>query len=143
MWSHYADFHRGICLEFNFADDRSIAEIPGRYERHIIYPFPVKYRSERPIINIIQPSKAISEFMQVKSTEWAYEEEHRAFTTDYIGIAHYEPWSLRKIIIGCQMSDSKISDLLATIKMMKYQPKVEQARMKEHTFGLDIVSYPT
>lgn len=67
MWPHYADSHRGICLEFETA----------------LWPFnlafPVRYSDEYPRINRAVESayETLNKSLLTKSTCWSYEREWR------------------------------------------------------------------
>jgi hypothetical protein len=68
MWAHYADRHRGICLQF----DTSVPCIGGAFE--------VIYQKDRPVIDChtLANATAMAEKMVlVKSGDWSYEQEYR------------------------------------------------------------------
>jgi hypothetical protein len=95
MWSHYADSHQGLCVEYDF---RLLEDDPFNICYHL---FPVLYRKERFIISLDVKTlissyailkKAIDESWKydgdaeldnilpmflVKSTDWKYENEWR------------------------------------------------------------------
>lgn len=70
MWAHYADGHRGFCLEFDFTDDEF------RNFRK------VAYRSSAPILRVPQlllesDADLFEAFLLTKHTTWSYEREWR------------------------------------------------------------------
>lgn len=68
MWAHYADCHRGICLEF----DARIPEI-GRASE-------VAYTKYRPLIRwqtLTDPNRMVETILLMKSEDWAHEREFR------------------------------------------------------------------
>ena len=80
MWSHYADSHKGYCIEYDFSsnDSDTIAKLP----------FPVVYSSERPKIswepyimssteNTAIAHKDIITGLLTKEKIWEYENEWR------------------------------------------------------------------
>jgi hypothetical protein len=69
MWSHYADQHKGICIEYDFIDCDEIRPFlqPVLYDDKI---FKIKSFDEMNAINNIMASIA-------KSKDWSYEKEWR------------------------------------------------------------------
>lgn len=67
MWSHYANKHKGICLELD----------PSTLSQNISF-LKIKYLSERPVINLFIDYKNANQIsVQVKNCEWKYEKEWR------------------------------------------------------------------
>lgn len=129
MWSHYADSHRGICIEYNFP-------AKDNYKK-------VKYTNKRPqmkLFNLISAflghtivgkelkadeykyTKEILKPFFVKSIDWKYEDEVRCiYTTDdykkddieYDGDNHFvKVGSIKKIFIGCKARGPKVDEIL-------------------------------
>lgn len=80
MWSHYADSHKGFCIEYDFS------AVPDEDKR--IVPFPVEYSKERPKISLkyaLNPTeknehlgtKSLMAALLTKNIEWKYENEWR------------------------------------------------------------------
>jgi hypothetical protein len=69
LWSHYADSHKGFCVEFN---TRQLFEgVEGSYSN-------VEYVKELPVFSILDNMEAVMEkLIYTKSIEWQYEKEHR------------------------------------------------------------------
>ncbi|MGT2429382.1 DUF2971 domain-containing protein [Cupriavidus basilensis] len=66
MWAHYADSHKGICLEF---DATSV---------FMAHAQEVKYSGERAAINFTDSKDAMLEkALLTKSDHWSYESEWR------------------------------------------------------------------
>lgn len=66
MWSHYADQHRGVCIEVDVPTAGSVLCRPVRYER------------ERPRINLFRDGASAHELAAlVKNSDWSYEDEWR------------------------------------------------------------------
>ena len=68
MWSHYADYHRGFCIEFK----RSPGNPLGASQ-------PVQYVKEYPCINYFDdlPGNIAKRIILTKADDWSYEEEWR------------------------------------------------------------------
>jgi len=71
MWAHYADKHRGVCLEF--AHDARVFD--GTYKVVYCEEYPEFDPGERDINKILLP-------LITKSHDWKYEEEYRAISQD-------------------------------------------------------------
>lgn len=109
QWAHYANNHKGICLELSVSDDD--------VEK-------VDYVQER--INVSEvdfTTKFTRKILLTKYDHWSYESEYRSvrelknFTQD--GNLYFQPFceelSLTKVIIGCQskLSREKVFESLA------------------------------
>ena len=109
MWSHYADLHQGICIEFNTKD-------LIRDDRIFRCLHPVVYKQElfdlTPFFGVA-PGKQNPLFPTLaachKATEWCYEREWRFVSP--AGISNEQPrfyLSIRpkRIILGTRIPDS-------------------------------------
>lgn len=69
MWSHYADNHRGVCIEFDSESDV------------FMFASPVRYTEELPVI--VRPDDSSEEMLNkaffTKAKCWEYEQEWRVF----------------------------------------------------------------
>jgi hypothetical protein len=103
MWSHYAESHKGICLEFSTQNEMM------RCAQQ------VEYREEFPVLALYSDSEEDNLVpLLTKSDVWTYESEYRLVaqersnsTPHYTLIAdnHYvklPKGSLKSIIVGCQ-----------------------------------------
>jgi hypothetical protein len=114
MWSHYANHHQGICLEF----DASQAVIGGAFQ--------VKYSETLPLLDILALSdEAAFQVLVTKSSDWAYESEYRILardskadddsqfqpitTNDFL---YLPPGALTAIIAGCRADACAIKMLV-------------------------------
>ena len=82
MWSHYADSHKGFCVEYDFSTPSD--------DVLSILPLPVLYSTERPLIpwgpalektpeNTEAACKRLLLGLITKDSEWSYENEWRIF----------------------------------------------------------------
>ncbi|PKN33198.1 MAG: hypothetical protein CVU61_14370 [Deltaproteobacteria bacterium HGW-Deltaproteobacteria-19] len=129
LWAHYADAHRGFCIEFI----RSRSNQLGDYNRTLR----VQYKRDYPIIN--PTKKDVFELKYfTKSLDWAYEREWR-LVNDQGNVE--EPLSdieMSSIIYGLEMPDSHkeiIKKVTRDIKEIKYR----QAVIAENSFRLHII----
>lgn len=128
MWSHYADSHKGFCVQF---DTRKLVEsIRGRYQK-------VNYTDDIPEFSIRDNRKGIliDKLLYTKSKIWDYEDEYRI-----TGIhrsdkpVNFNPEAVTGIYFGCNM---KVEDQIQIIEeAQKLNPKI-----KFHKMELDKVSF--
>lgn len=76
MWSHYADSHKGFCIEYDFSKEESLVPLPVFYTKERV-KMPWGIAVERTPEN---EKKAAAEFMRALLTKddvWTYENEWR------------------------------------------------------------------
>lgn len=90
MWSHYADCHRGICLEF---DTRASFLAGAR---------PIGYEDSRLLINPFRDrdEEMAEKTFLMKASHWHYEGEWRLIRYDGPGEVAFEPEALTGIVLG-------------------------------------------
>ena len=72
MWSHYANYHKGICLKFDITKDPDL----------FLSPCVVKYSKILPHFDFFEQNlQQITELIRTKFTDWSYENEVRFFKT--------------------------------------------------------------
>jgi hypothetical protein len=122
MWSHYADGHRGLCLEFDsrcFPPDKVF-----QVNYSECYPSlpPEVATLDRPL----QFDK-LMELLTTKSKHWEYEEEWRVFTEVGGKPINYSPDVLTRVYFGCAMTEVHIDVLTQLLRgtptrLYKMQP---------------------
>ncbi|WP_346354353.1 DUF2971 domain-containing protein [Azotosporobacter soli] len=141
LWSHYAEKHSGLCLEFHLPSSLNVFTSIGA-RNPIFSPTPINYLPTLPQINLfINTQDDMLNCLTVKSPEWAYEKEHRAFSLNYVGLVQYEPWLLKTVTAGCNMNDTEFNELNATINKLSYQPQLFRARKKDREFGVELIQH--
>ncbi|WP_378956784.1 DUF2971 domain-containing protein [Pelosinus sp. sgz500959] len=141
MWAHYADYHRGICLQFDFPSDQTIIPVPSKLSKHLsaILPQKVDYRRNRPIFTLFNKNfKEVKDYCLIKSDDWVYEDEYRAITPEYVGPANYNPIYLSGIILGCRTTQSDFNEIRYVVKKMPFQPRLYKTVVKKNEFALEI-----
>ncbi|GAB3223631.1 DUF2971 domain-containing protein [Hymenobacter seoulensis] len=135
MWSHYADQHKDICLEFN-------ADIPKSTILHgkPMMMFNVNYdRTERINYNLNKTAAIIGLFTR-KSSDWHYEEEVRIIMLDPEAFHVFDNQFLTGIIFGCRTPKSEKEEILQLLKKHGYQIEVRQAERGEFELKFRTVS---
>jgi hypothetical protein len=109
MWGHYADHHRGICLEFNARTTDLCAAIQ------------VNYNTEYPQFSLADDAD-ISPFHS-KSADWSYEQEYRLIAQEageafdsktlmtHDGFYQLPEGSLLSIIVGTHAPETTWSEI--------------------------------
>ena len=109
MWSHYADCHKGICIEYDTE------------EKDFQYIYKVNYNSSRLIScndvyewlvnNDTEAEKVVfNSFFLNKASEWEYEDEYR-FISKHKG-DNYSPFKISAIYFGLKTEFSVIASII-------------------------------
>jgi hypothetical protein len=112
MWSHYAENHRGICLEFNVRNIAFMSAVEVIYRSE--YPFWTPYSAT--IENAV-------EMVLTKSADWSYENEFRLFARPDVDDNHplklhgqcirLPENALASVIVGCQGDYEAVSGIVS------------------------------
>lgn len=108
MWSHYADCHKGICLEFDVSKDPDF----------FVFPKNVAYQDNYPKIDVSQPegtNKYVSALLGTKYTKWAYEKEVRVYKKEHKAYS-FNPAALTSIFFGCKTDDTMIEEVKQVVR---------------------------
>lgn len=102
MWSHYADCHEGICLEFD-----------GMFEL-MAEAQPVLYAESRPLIDVHADNHQVQlqKYFLTKAKRWEYEQEWRVIRPSGVGLVTFPPEMLTGIIIGARASRSTLETVV-------------------------------
>lgn len=166
MWSHYAQNHEGICIEFDsnaeffngkykdasrdlFGGQSPVYKYKSRYENIGVIK-PVEYKIERPTYIEPQELEYNTDSWFVKSPEWEYEEEQRLLLPTDLAeevekdglILQFYPLDkkdIKSIILGCQMPAKTKKEVYEKCKALGIQ--VKEAFIHAHKFKLEIVNY--
>lgn len=140
MWSHYADSHRGICLEFEATTNTPLF---GEAQ-------PVEYVETYTDFPLLSDGlEQVSRTMLTKSSHWKYERAWRILRRvrfnevlperlRYVG---FSSKYLRGVIFGCQCSADTESKVTSWIKEEGCEVTCYRARRKSKEFGLEIVPF--
>lgn len=117
MWSHYADEHRGFCIEYN------LREVETMFCRQFLYP--VVYQSTPPDLSPYFRHLDDYNFLtrkyyaMVKGCEWEYEKEWRLIMPFDIGDISAVPMRMpqpKAVYAGCRTSNENIEKLKRIMK---------------------------
>ena len=105
MWSHYADCHRGICIEFK----TTVGTLFGCDLLDVVYApdYPKLNVCDKPDVEFVK------QCVRTKSVDWAYEEEWRIIYTE-TGPQSFRPEDeeLRGVIFGAHISENNKQGVL-------------------------------
>ncbi|HTF97508.1 MAG TPA: DUF2971 domain-containing protein [Cellvibrio sp.] len=137
MWSHYADKHRGICLEYH-TNNTVIGSA-----------WKVEYNEAFPTIKFYEKTNDPMFHLLHKSDVWSYEQEYRIIAhepqgqPDYDesslcckdGVLHLPNNALKSIIVGC---NAKYEEVFDFIKSMDPAINVRRATRSSNQYSLKI-----
>ena len=144
MWSHYADKHRGICIEYD------IGKINEKYNliiNKVNYNIPIitnKSIADNEILEIDNINRLI-ELFSLKSNEWKYEKEYRILYYDKErkkdGILIDCP--IKSICFGTETSEDDKNLIYEIVKNKKgNQIEFKEAKFKQDKlFEINIEDY--
>ncbi len=129
MWSHYADCHRGICLEFDGT---------GKLMAHAQK---VSYVTERRYINPYRDNNevAMEKALLTKADHWSYECEWRVIAyRQGPGVQKFRLNNLTGIIVGAQATPDTVQKVRRWASTSARLIKLYQTRVNRHKYTLDI-----
>ncbi|MGV8093468.1 MAG: DUF2971 domain-containing protein [Mangrovibacterium sp.] len=136
MWSHYADHHKGICLEYE------AAKLP---ENVFTLCKPVIYCKKYPKLDFskfLQPGiKNTTDFIDrmilTKSEAWKYEKEWRIVLPGYGNKAvKFPPALLTAVYMGCNISSENRNALIDLLIKRPEHTEIYQCEKMKNSFSL-------
>lgn len=132
MWAHYADSHRGICLEFD-----GMSPLMAHAQE-------VSYVDDRVPINPYKDSQDVmmSKALLTKSRHWRYESEWRLCSYERgPGLASFRPQNLTGIVIGAMASRATIDAVQQWQQQRRKPLNIYRAFISPNKFELNIKPY--
>lgn len=132
MWSHYADSHRGVCLEFD-----GMARLMAHAQQ-------VNYSRKRVPINPYADDNMarMEKAMLTKSEHWAYEAEWRLFRhIEGPGSVKFCPPNLTGIILGALASQDTLDMVRKWMAQRSSPLAIYRATTSGQDFELQIAPY--
>ncbi|MBD3343281.1 MAG: DUF2971 domain-containing protein [Candidatus Lokiarchaeota archaeon] len=141
MFSHYANDHNGICLQYDTTKDEIFRK-----------GFPINYRNSIPYIfysdywKFIKSKKKDYEKLKAvfstKHQDWIYEEEWRILHTIQSNQNGYtynvNPECLSAIIFGLNADNSIVTEIMKIIKEKNHNINLFESILNTSTYGLDL-----
>lgn len=135
MWSHYADGHKGFCLEF----DTTYPPF-NRPEKLLEVQYDISYPTY-PITEITNKSIKLLSPIMTKSTAWRYENEWRCIKKSGNSAIRYHPKALTAIYFGCSASPENMQKILTL--PARSAPRIYQMQRSKIKFKLECLPYHT
>jgi hypothetical protein len=134
MWSHYAEHHKGICIEFQRSKLDDLGDITKT--RKVNYTKNYPSVSAKSLLNETDIEKTLMRVLYTKSEFWKYEQEWRMFVPE--GNKVYRvPSKIQSITFGSRASQMDIDIVRRLVKGSDIL--LHQAQLKESEFGLKII----
>ena len=136
MWSHYADKHRGFCIEFTRDSDNYLGDI--------YRTIPINYVNEYTKMKLIDSTGEVYEsvfykYFFTKAKDWEYEGEWRCFYHEG-GREVSMPTDISSVIFGLEMTEqheNTIKNILLG-QGVRYKKAVKTANQ----FKIDVIDLP-
>jgi len=138
MWSHYANNHKGFCIEYDFKKEGVDPKLT-RWLQPVIYRDKLfnagqYFEGERKRVSELNPF-IVNYNAIIKSTEWSYEKEWRiTYTTNDKEGFNKKLFSPQAIYLGAKMCDIEKERIIEIAKQR--QIIVFQMNMKNREFKL-------
>ena len=131
MWAHYANSHRGFCLEFNTDN----ANLTG------VHPLDVIYTEKLIKLNFHNSADdAISNMIFTKSLSWQYEEELRCIGDGLVSQddrkKHFHASELKAVYLGVKCDEATVEKIKAIIKSKYPLTKMYHAVKNHDSFSI-------
>ena len=121
MWSHYADKHEGICIEYEFDDEDGLLDVVysdniNNFDLYTVlrYIIPAQYFGVK-TTNEMDPQCVNACYLPflIKTKDWSYENEVRMIFSlnenskivNYGGVWFYPNVKVNSIYLGCKVSE--------------------------------------
>jgi hypothetical protein len=130
MWSHYADYHKGICIEFKTSSGKLFGcEL-----------LKVEYEKNYPKFSVYDDMnlERVRKYIGTKSSDWKYEEEWRIIYRE-TGCQRFPPEELSGVILGTHISKRNKELVYKGLSQNSCNVKLYEARECKDRFGLDII----
>ena len=127
MWSHYADYHKGFCIEFERSPDNPLGSTQ-----------PVEYLKEYPCFHYFDelPGAIAKRIILTKACDWSYEEEWRGIQKANTQV-RYTDDMITGIIFGLRMPNHHKREIHQIFKGSNHMV-FYQAELMPRTFKLAI-----
>ena len=144
MWSHYADSHKGFCVEYDFSEPNA--------ETLNMLPLPVMYSEKRPLIpweaafektpeNMEETWRQLAIGLLTKDSEWSYENEWRILINS-TETSEVKMPRISCVYLGASITEenrNKILDIARRKHIPVKQMKVDRGEYDLHAVPLEIL----
>lgn len=134
MWSHYADGHCGVCIEFT-------ADVLDESHCEHFTPLPVSYEDSFPSLHLYsygQRDELVSKSVLTKARDWQYEGEYRLLDAERAGVHLLPENVLTGVILGPRVSDGDREEVSSWVAEHPTPLRVYQAGYRPGHYALDV-----
>jgi len=115
MWAHYADNHKGVCLEFLFmrpppeGSEAARSGVSFLVDPEFAGHYPVRYSNDFAQVAAVNNIRSAIQILHTKHPDWSYEQEIRFIKLGDPsfpgagGTVSFYKTSLTKVILGCKV----------------------------------------
>lgn len=134
MWTHYAKYHTGICIQFRVRDVRE--------EEHLDFiasAQQVEYADRCPIINIVRDGSLdiVRKAFLTKATPFRYEREWRVVRLDQgEGLKRIPNGIIGAVILGCQIDPADADRVVHACAAYDGDVQIVRSMLDPETYGL-------
>lgn len=130
MWSHYADYHKGICLEFD-TKETPFSKVTK-----------VDYVTEFPQVNplFIHEENDIDiyvELLKTKFIDWSYEREWRIIGPSAGSRLKYSSKALKAVYFGTKIDSEHIETIRNIVRSYNEKVQLYKGKINETRFQID------
>lgn len=101
MWSHYADYHKGVVLGLDLSSDLGF----------FLDPIIISYQDTYNELNYFKnPKKSINDTLRIKSLQWAYEQEVRVYKKSH-GLHEIHKDAIKEVYFGINSTQEDINEM--------------------------------
>jgi hypothetical protein len=141
MWSHYAEEHRGLCLEFDFS-----REIPMMLQQgflminsYMLNMRKVVYTDSTAIVNLQSVCRDRFSPVYYKSKHWEYEQEYRS-VRPAVGVFPFDPTFLQAVYFGMRATTNDMDDIRNLIGHSGYRGISFKKMARKSSDSYDLIS---
>jgi hypothetical protein len=144
MWSHYADKHKGVCLEFDFSKEIGLLD-SGQLDATDSYMLnfrKVNYSGSVPVVNIKEIFAERFSPVYHKAQSWEYEDEYRSIRPE-VGLYSFHPSCLQGVYVGLSATRKTIEQVTQALTQYGYNSAfVKKMVCKSGGYELDSAAIP-
>lgn len=128
MWSHYADHHKGMCIEFDTKEQPFPSLCKVEYE--------IEFPEVNPIFAIREDFNIYMKFFITKYIEWNYEREWRLIVPEADSKQTYSAKAIKAIYFGSRAKESDIKIICQIARTHNPEVKLYKSKMSNTKFEL-------
>lgn len=136
MWTHYAKWHRGVCIQFRVRDEREESQLDFIAEAQ-----PIEYADRCPRINFMRDDRVeiVRKAFLTKTRPYSYEAEWRIVRyDDGPGLKPIPTGIIGGVILGVQMEPTTRDRVIQACAEYEGDVDIVKASLDPETYGLQL-----